>query len=55
MITGDHPTDWATRYVKAQALREAAATIMGDWSVDNDVALQAVDWLNNRANEIEQP
>jgi hypothetical protein len=53
-MTGDHPTDWSTRHVKAQALREAAHALTGDWSIDTDVAHQAADWLNNRAAEIEQ-
>jgi hypothetical protein len=53
-MTGDHPTDWALRHVKARALREAARALAGDWSIDNDVANQAADWLDNRAAEIEQ-
>jgi hypothetical protein len=48
----DHPTDWALRYVKAKALREAAAEMAaerqnywaGDWVL----------WLEDRADELER-
>jgi hypothetical protein len=55
-MTGDHPTDWPTRHVKAQALREAAAgfnaappRMFGPLD-----AARVHDWLNERADEIEQ-
>jgi hypothetical protein len=56
-MTGDHPTDWPTRHVKAQALREAAAelrtgitALRAGWVAD-----AAATWLDLRAAEIEQP
>jgi hypothetical protein len=49
-MTGDHPTDWASKYVKAAALREAAARLRVIRR-EYDTA----DWLEARADEIEQP
>jgi hypothetical protein len=45
----DHPTDWALRYVEARALRDAATDLL-----DAGYHLEVCDWLNARADELEQ-
>jgi hypothetical protein len=48
-MTGDHPTDWPIRHVKAQALREAA----DDLAENGHEAIRW--WLYDRADDLEQP
>jgi hypothetical protein len=55
-MTGDHPTDWASKYVKAAALREAAQELRGDALPGRHGRMTHVaNWLDARAAEIEQP
>jgi hypothetical protein len=53
-MTGDHPTDWASKYVKAAALRDAADSFRRGSSLDRWQPGHVANWLEDRADEIEQ-
>jgi hypothetical protein len=51
-MIGEHPEAWATRHVKAQALREAAADFTQTGSAT--WMLFVTSWLEGRAEELDE-